>query len=131
MPIIRGILYVIAQCSGAVAGSAILRALSAEKIQHIDYMGVVKLADGITPVQGLGVEFFLALILVLVVCGACDAAKPDSKGIAPLIIGLAVTVGHITGVSIVINRSFLLVCVKLYFILKILIQYLLKFCILI
>lgn len=61
-------------------------------------LGVVKLASGITPIQGLGVEFFLALILVLVVCGACDAAKPHSKGIAPLIIGLVVTVGHIVGV---------------------------------
>lgn len=94
-----------AQCAGAVAGSAILRALSAEKMQHVDHMGVVKLAEEITPVQGLGVEFFLALILVLVVCGACDAAKPDSKGIAPLIIGLAVTVGHITGVSIAISAE--------------------------
>lgn len=70
-------------------------------------LGVVKLSDGITPVQGLGVEFFLALILVLVICGACDAAKPDSKGIAPLIIGLVVTVGHIVGVSVpIITNAF-------------------------
>ena len=61
-------------------------------------LGVVSLAEGVSPVQGLGIEFFLALILVLVVCGACDAAKPESKGIAPLIIGLAVTVGHLVGV---------------------------------
>jgi aquaporin related protein len=87
----------VAQCAGAIAGSAILRALSADTRE--DSLGVVKLNE-ITPVQGLGVEFFLALILVLVVCGACDAAKPDSKGIAPLIIGLAVTVAHIVGVSI-------------------------------
>jgi len=85
---------VVAQCAGAIAGSAILRALSADT-----RLGVVKLNE-ITSIQGLGVEFFLALILVLVVCGACDAAKPDSKGIAPLIIGLAVTVGHIVGVGI-------------------------------
>jgi len=98
VPIIRGILYVVAQCVGAIAGSAILRALSADTMEN--YLGVVKLSNGVTPVQGFGVEFFLALILVLVVCGACDAAKPDSKGIAPLIIGLAVTVGHIVGVSI-------------------------------
>jgi len=98
VPIIRGILYVVAQCVGAIAGSAILRALSADTMEN--YLGVVKLSNGVTPVQGFGVEFFLALILVLVICGACDAAKPDSKGIAPLIIGLAVTVGHIVGVSI-------------------------------
>lgn len=96
VPIIRGILYVVAQCAGAIAGSAILRALSADTMENL--LGVVKLSYGITPVQGLGVEFFLALILVLVVCGSCDAAKPDSKGVAPLIIGSAVTIGHIVGV---------------------------------
>ncbi|XP_020279436.1 aquaporin AQPAn.G-like isoform X2 [Pseudomyrmex gracilis] len=97
VPIIRGILYVVAQCVGAIAGSAILRALSPETMETV--LGVVKLSEGITPVQGFGVEFLLAFILVLVVCGACDAAKPDSKGVAPLIIGLAVTVGHIVGVQ--------------------------------
>jgi len=82
---------------GAIAGSAILRALSNDKLE--DFLGVVKLAEGITPVQGFGVEFFLALILVLVVCGVCDAAKPDNKAITPLIIGVAVTVSHLVGVS--------------------------------
>ncbi|XP_011695560.1 PREDICTED: aquaporin AQPAe.a isoform X2 [Wasmannia auropunctata] len=102
VPIIRSILYVVAQCAGAIAGSAILRALSAESpisrhpVETV--LGAVKLSEQITPVQGFGVEFFLALILVLVVCGACDAAKPDSKGIAPLIIGLTVTVGHLVGI---------------------------------
>lgn len=99
VPIIRGILYVVAQCAGAIAGSAILRALSSETMEQA--LGVVSLSHGVSPVQGFGVEFFLALILVLVVCGACDAAKPYSKGIAPLIIGLAVTVGHLVGVSVV------------------------------
>lgn len=96
VPIIRAMLYALAQCVGAIAGSAVLRALSAEEMEHA--LGVVSLSRGVTPVQGLGVEFFLALILVIVVCGACDSAKPDSKGMAPLIIGLAVTVGHIVGV---------------------------------
>lgn len=90
-------MYVLAQCAGAIVGSAILRALS---IEMLETLGVVSLSR-ISPVQGFGVEFFLALILVLVVCGACDAAKPDSKGTAPLIIGLTVTVGHLMGVSVV------------------------------
>lgn len=94
---IRAILYILAQSAGAIAGSAILRALSPEAMESS--LGVVSLAPGVTPVQGLGIEFFLALILVLVVCGACDPAKPESKSLAPLIIGLAVTVGHLVGVS--------------------------------
>ncbi|XP_076233012.1 aquaporin AQPAn.G isoform X2 [Calliopsis andreniformis] len=96
VPIIRGLLYVIAQSIGALAGSGVLRALSPERMEAA--LGVVRLSTGVTPVQGFGIEFFLALILVLVVCGACDAAKPHSKGMAPLIIGLAVTVGHLVGV---------------------------------
>ncbi|XP_011883199.1 PREDICTED: aquaporin AQPAn.G isoform X2 [Vollenhovia emeryi] len=96
VPIIRGVLYIVAQCAGAIAGSSILRALSPNRMDM--FMGEVKLSEGVTPVQGFGVEFFLALILVLVVCGACDAAKPDSKGLAPLIIGLTVTVCHIVGI---------------------------------
>lgn len=105
MPVIRGLLYVILQCIGAIAGSGILRALSPERMEHA--LGVVSLSPGVTPVQGFGIEFFLAFVLVLVVCGACDAAKPDSKGIAPLIIGLSVSVGHIIGVRYKFNILFL------------------------
>lgn len=90
-----------------MAGSGVLKALSPEKMEGA--LGVVSLSPGVTPVQGFGIEFFLALILVLVVCGACDAAKPQSKGIAPLIIGLAVTVGHLVGVRCFI-LFILLIC---------------------
>lgn len=112
MPVIRGLLYVILQCIGAIAGSGILRALSPERMEHA--LGVVSLSPGVTPVQGFGIEFFLAFILVLVVCGACDAAKPDSKGIAPLVIGLSVSVGHIIGVRCIFYlRCFLSDCLYL------------------
>ncbi|KAI4487057.1 hypothetical protein M0802_012080 [Mischocyttarus mexicanus] len=103
VPIIRGILYVLAQSAGAIAGSAVLRALSAESMEVS--LGVVSLAEGITPVQGLGIEFFLAMILVMVVCGACDDAKSYSKGIAPVLIGYTVTIGHIIGAGMNPARS--------------------------
>ncbi|XP_076161300.1 aquaporin AQPAn.G isoform X2 [Ptiloglossa arizonensis] len=96
VPIIRGLLYVIVQSIGAIAGSGVLRALSPERMEGA--LGVVKLSENVSSVQGFGIEFFLAFILVLVVCGACDAAKPHSQGIAPLVIGLAVTVGHLVGI---------------------------------
>ncbi|XP_011314319.1 aquaporin AQPAn.G [Fopius arisanus] len=96
VPVVRAILYIIAQSTGAIAGSAAIRALSSQRMESA--IGVVSLSPGMTPVQGMGIEFFLGLILVIVVCGACDGAKPESKGIAPLIIGLAVTVGHIVGI---------------------------------
>lgn len=95
-------MYVVVQSVGAIAGSGVLRALSPERMEGA--LGVVSLSAGVTPVQGFGIEFFLAFILVLVVCGACDAAKPHSKGMAPLIIGLAVTVGHLVGVRYFIYK---------------------------
>ncbi|XP_044019802.1 aquaporin AQPAn.G-like isoform X2 [Aphidius gifuensis] len=94
--VVKGFLYVIAQCAGAIAGSGVLYTLSTDNTTSS--IGVVSLVPGLVPFKGFAIEFFLALILVMVVCGACDPAKPESKGIAPLIIGLAVTVGHIVGI---------------------------------
>lgn len=45
--------------------------------------------------QALGFEFFLGFVLVFCVFGVCDENKPDSKYIAPLAIGLTVTLGHL------------------------------------
>lgn len=96
VPLVRAVLYIISQSVGAIAGSALVRALSPDTMQG--YLGIVGLQAGVSPVQGLGVEFFLGLVLVLVVCGATDGAKPESRGVAPVIIGLAITVGHFVGV---------------------------------
>ncbi|XP_046417405.1 aquaporin AQPAn.G-like isoform X2 [Neodiprion fabricii] len=98
VPVIRAILYVIAQITGAIAGSAIVRALSTDSAEMQEFLGTVGHELPVRVEQALGVEFFLGLVLVLVVCGACDGAKPDSKGIAPIIIGFAVTVGHFVGI---------------------------------
>lgn len=61
--------------------------------------------------QGLGIEFFLGFILVLCVFGVCDENKPDSRFVAPLAIGMTVTLGHLgvveyTGSSMNPARSF-------------------------
>lgn len=58
-------------------------------------LGHTSLAHNISELQGLGIEFFLGLVLVLTVFGACDANKPDSRYTAPLAIGMAVTLGHL------------------------------------
>ncbi|XP_058791587.1 aquaporin-like isoform X2 [Phymastichus coffea] len=96
IPVIRAILYVVAQSAGAIAGSAILRAVTASGKQAL--LGAVKLNNDTEPVQGFVVELIMALILVLVVCGATDPGKPESKPLAPLIIGLTVTMCHIIGI---------------------------------
>lgn len=62
-------------------------------------VGHTQLADYVSPLQGLGFEFFLGFILVLCVFGVCDENKPDSRFIAPLAIGLTVTLGHLGAVA--------------------------------
>ncbi|XP_033229415.1 aquaporin isoform X2 [Belonocnema kinseyi] len=98
VPVVRAVLYIISQCAGAIAGSSFLRALSTEENFLEQRLGAVSLSK-ITAVQGFGIEFFLALVLVVVVCGACDSGKPESKGIAPLIIGLVVAACHLIAVD--------------------------------
>lgn len=138
--LIRAILYIIVQCAGATAGTGSLKALLPESLQNnLGHTALYELGtDVITPMQGLGLEFFLGFILVFTVFGVCDGNKPgkkrlidtacrtiwliwmvfvcvcvhsDSKYIAPLAIGLAVTVGHLgtikyTGSSMNPARTF-------------------------
>lgn len=132
--VVRALLYIGIQCVGAVAGTATVKILLPE--EYHNNLGHTTL-NGITEYQGLGLEFFLGFILVFTVFGVCDGNKPgifiqlnyfiiflwicaalfphsiwtDSKYIAPLAIGLSVTVGHLatvkyTGSSMNPARSF-------------------------
>ncbi|KAK0179508.1 hypothetical protein PV327_005253 [Microctonus hyperodae] len=94
--IIRAILYILVQCAGAIAGTTLIRVFSSE-ISDAKF-GVVSLASGMNVFQGLGIEFSLGFMLVTVVCGACDTAKLESKGLSPIFIGMAISAGHFVGI---------------------------------
>lgn len=64
---VRAILYVIAQCAGAAAGSGLLKAFTPDRAAGT--LGVTGLGTDVTPLQGFGIEFFLGFVLVFVVCG--------------------------------------------------------------
>lgn len=107
--VVRAVLYVVAQCAGAVAGTASLKSLLPEAYQN--GLGNTGLKESVQEMQGLGIEFFLGFILVLCVFGVCDENKPDSRFVAPLAIGMTVTLGHLgvveyTGSSMNPARSF-------------------------
>ncbi|XP_030374470.1 aquaporin isoform X2 [Scaptodrosophila lebanonensis] len=91
--LLRALLYIVFQCLGAIAGTAAVRTLIDE--DYYNGLGHTSLASNITELQGLGIEFFLGLVLVLTVFGACDPNKPDSRFTAPLAIGMAVALGHL------------------------------------
>ncbi|XP_037954743.1 aquaporin AQPAn.G [Teleopsis dalmanni] len=107
--LVRAVLYIIFQCLGAIAGTAAVRTLLDEA--YYNGLGHTTLAENLTELQGVGIEFFLGLVLVLTVFGACDSNKPDSRFTAPLAIGMSVTLGHLgtiryTGASMNPARTF-------------------------
>jgi aquaporin related protein len=68
-------------------------------------LGITLLSEGVTPVQGFGIEFFLGFVLVLVVFGVCDVNRSEVKGLAPVAIGLTIAMGHLAVVSIHVNMQ--------------------------
>lgn len=82
---------------GAVAAVLSLKVLV--DVSVANGLGHTTLATGVDPLQGLGIEFFLGFVLVFIVCGVCDENKPDSRFMAPLAIGLTVTLGHLAVVT--------------------------------
>lgn len=105
--IVRAIFYIIAQCAGSTAGSASVRALLPSIIPDPGHTNLTH----VTALQGLGIEFVLGFLLILTVYGVCDENKPESKFVAPLAIGLTVTLGHLsaigfTGASMNPGRTF-------------------------
>ncbi|BAZ47016.1 putative channel protein (plasmid) [Chondrocystis sp. NIES-4102] len=87
--------YVIFQCLGAIfAASLIKLAFPLEILQRVD-MGVPGLGKGITPLNGLVMEFILTFFLVFVVFGtAIDFRAPKMGG---LFIGLTVALDILAG----------------------------------
>jgi len=113
--LIKSILYIVFQCIGAVIGTGLLKAFYPSDVGTSDdgYLGVTNLANTINFGQGIGIEFFITFVLVLVVFGAAadDVAAGASKGSAPLAIGLSITACHLyaiplTGSSMNPARSF-------------------------
>lgn len=95
--IARALLYVAAQCTGAMAGAGILKGLTPTNVEG--NLGLTSISTGLTREQGFGVEFMVTMILVLTVFASCDVKRTDLNGSAPLTIGLSVTLCHLFAVS--------------------------------
>ncbi|XP_052817620.1 aquaporin AQPAe.a-like [Mya arenaria] len=88
--VVRGLLYIIAQLVGGIAGAGILRGLSADASYTV---GVTAVRGTLTEAQGFGVELLISFVLVFVVLASTDDKRCDLSGSAPLTIGLAIVAG--------------------------------------
>jgi len=120
--LIKAILYIVSQCIGAVIGTGLLKVFYPSTVtdQTPGYLGVTDLARNkadteyvINMGQGIGIEFFITFVLILVVFGSAadEHAAAATKGSAPLAIGLSITTCHLfaiplTGSSMNPARSF-------------------------
>ncbi|XP_038611703.1 aquaporin-1 [Tachyglossus aculeatus] len=107
--VLRAVLYMVAQCVGAIVATAILSGITSALPENT--LGRNGLADGINSGQGLGIEIIGTLQLVLCVLATTDRRRNDVGGSAPLAIGLSVALGHLlaidyTGCGINPARSF-------------------------
>ncbi|KAL3642573.1 Aquaporin PIP2-1 [Castilleja foliolosa] len=112
--LVRAVLYIVAQCLGAICGCGLVKAF--QKSYYIKYGGGANsVADGISNGTGLAAEIIGTFVLVYTVFSATDPKRSARDShvpvLAPLPIGFAVFVVHlatipVTGTGINPARSF-------------------------
>jgi len=112
MPALKGLLYWIAQCMGAICGSLLLKwSLPEELCQAIGYGATTLTRNGtfgpndslvfhISPGDAIVMEMVLTFLLVLVIFATASLPgdKKEMGSFAPQAIGLAVLCGHLVGI---------------------------------
>lgn len=99
--LIKTVLYVVVQCVGAIVGAALLKAMAGTVEGH-EKLGITLPNENLNEGQAFGVEFFIAMVLVLVVFAV--AGDEDNaatvRGSAPLAIGLSITACHLAAIPL-------------------------------
>uniref|UniRef100_A0AAQ6AG61 Uncharacterized protein n=1 Tax=Amphiprion ocellaris TaxID=80972 RepID=A0AAQ6AG61_AMPOC len=93
----RAVLYVIGQLLGGVASAALMLVLTGDSRIFHDSRVCVQVSAGVWLHQAVVVEMLVTLQLVLVVMATTDVPLPAV--VPPLLVGLAVSLGHLVAVS--------------------------------
>ncbi|KAL2748543.1 aquaporin AQPAnG [Vespula maculifrons] len=94
---LKTLCYIVCQSCGAIAGAVVLKMLTPAQ-QVNQGLGATDLAQGVEAGQGIVMEAIITFLLVLVVHAVTDPKRSDTKGWAPLAIGLAISVSHMAAV---------------------------------
>uniref|UniRef100_F6WM25 Aquaporin-1 n=1 Tax=Equus caballus TaxID=9796 RepID=F6WM25_HORSE len=124
--ILRALMYIIAQCVGAIVATAILSGITSSLPDNslgrnegteglalgawawgawdtvpteACHPSPLQLASGVNSGQGLGIEIIGTLQLVLCVLATTDRRRRDLGGSAPLAIGFSVALGHLLAID--------------------------------
>jgi len=109
IPIVRGIVYIIAQLLGGIAGAAVTKGCVPDAYQG--NLGATLLGKGVAPEQGFALEFLFTFMLVFFVLSITDEKKQQEPYGTTLGIGIIIWVAHVclipfTGCGINPTRSF-------------------------
>ncbi|XP_050457112.1 aquaporin AQPAn.G-like [Cataglyphis hispanica] len=97
---LKTVSYIVCQCCGAIAGAAVLKLIIPKTQVTNGGLGATALGNSVSMSQGIVVEAIITFLLVLVVHAVTDAKRSDTKGWAPLAIGLTITAAHMAAVPI-------------------------------
>lgn len=105
----RAILYIAAQCCGAILGAMILKSII--PYQRWGLLGSTIVNKEMTEEGAFGVEFMVTFVIVFIAFATCDSKRTDLKGSAALAIGLSAIMCQLfavplTGSSMNPARSF-------------------------
>ena len=100
---LRCVAYTVAQCLGAICGAGLVRIMTPALFDKVDG-GANEISKSANATEALGVEFGCTFLLVMTVMAATDSARAETNKhiatIAPIIVGLAVTVAHFTAIPV-------------------------------
>ncbi|KAM4796075.1 aquaporin-2-like [Rhinophrynus dorsalis] len=94
--LLKAVFYILAQMLGAVAGAGLLYEFTPSKVRGS--FGINSLNNDVTAGQGVAVEIFLTMQLVLCILGTTDIRRTDNIGSPSISIGLSVALGHLLGI---------------------------------